>query len=109
MYGVCGEDNPHWKGGRCERPDGYIIVNVGKEHPMADAKGCVREHRLVMSQRIGRTLLPKEVVHHVDEVPGNNEVSNLWIFPDVASHKAWHNMLTHEQELTVYMPALSLA
>src|SRR3954470_12675013 len=45
-----------WKGGRTTHSGGYIRVNVGRKHPMADKAGWVLEHRLVMAQALGRML-----------------------------------------------------
>lgn len=47
------------------------------DHPNASKKGYIREHRFVMEQKIGRTLLANEVVHHLDRNTLNNDVHNL--------------------------------
>lgn len=54
---------------------------------MARKDGYVMEHRLVMARRIGRTLLRRETVHHLDHAPLNNEPMNLELWPDNRSHK----------------------
>ena len=46
-------------------------------HPMARAGKCIREHRLVAAQKLGRLLLPSEVVHHIDGDTTNNDPDNL--------------------------------
>lgn len=61
---------------------GYILQNgyrlvPAPEHPYADSKGYVREHRLVMEQKLGRSLEPHEVVHHKDGDKLNNDPENL--------------------------------
>ena len=52
---------------------------MGEDHPFADGKGYVMEHRLVTEDNIGRFLFPDEIVHHVDRNKRNNNISNLVI------------------------------
>ena len=59
--------------------NGYILVKK-PECPMSSAQGYVLEHRLVMSEVLGRPLIGDEYVHHrngnrADNAPGNLE---LW-------------------------------
>jgi hypothetical protein len=72
-------------------PKGYVKIWLGVGHPLAHADGYAYEHRLVMAEWIGRALAPEEVVHHVREDDlQDNARGNLWLFPDAASHRAWH-------------------
>ena len=82
-----GAGHPEWKGGRIEDKNGYILV-YSPGHPMARAprKKYVFEHRLVMSQKLGRLLLPNEVVHHIDGNRKNNHPDNLILFQTNADH-----------------------
>ena len=59
-------------------------------HPGADANGYVREHRLVMEEKLGRYLRPEEVVHHIDGDPANNAPENLRLFPNQTAHATYH-------------------
>jgi hypothetical protein len=72
-----GANNPNWKGGRPRLAAGYVRVNVGRDHPMADRVGYVLEHRYVMSQHLGRPLLDSEVVHHINQQRDDNRIENL--------------------------------
>ena len=72
------EENPNWRGGRSVNAQGYIKINVGTSHPMADKQGYAPEHRLVMAETLGRFLTPADgIVHHLDEDPQNNHPDNL--------------------------------
>lgn len=85
-----GDKNPAWKGGRIK--SGNYISLWMPSHPSADAKGYVKEHRVVMEQKIGRSLEPHEAVHHLDHNKYNNEPENLELttWRDHAlKHKAW--------------------
>lgn len=73
-----GEGNPNWKGGRTVTEGGYVLVKA-PEHPDADVRGYVYEHRLIAAQMLGRPLAPGERVRHRDGDPGNNHPSNLRI------------------------------
>lgn len=56
---------------------GYILRRV-KNHPFANKRGYVPEHRLIMERHLGRFLNPrKELVHHIDGNRSNNELTNL--------------------------------
>lgn len=84
---LSGERNPSWRGGR-------ILVGrywhlLRRDHPNATRNGYVAEHRLVMEEKLGRLLLPEEVVHHIDGDPQNNDPSNLQLFASNGVHLAF--------------------
>lgn len=84
---------------------GYVRVWVGGDHPEADSKGYAKEHRLVMAERLRRTLGKEERVHHVNGKLDDNRPENLWLFPTHGSHGAWHR-IQEGGELRTPMPAV---
>lgn len=47
-------------------------------------------HRVVAEQKLGRELLPGEVVHHIDGNKRNNTPENLMVFSSQKEHADWH-------------------
>jgi hypothetical protein len=75
-----------WKGG-VHYLKGYRYI-YNPDHPRATKAGFVSEHRLVYEAKIGRYLLPSEVVHHIDGNPLNNDPVNLQHFQTNGHHLA---------------------
>lgn len=71
-----GNKNPAWKGGRRHHSAGYIIV-YSPGHSNAWKQGYVFEHVLIMSNFLGRPLLPDETVHHKNGIKDDNRLKNL--------------------------------
>ncbi len=79
--------NVFYKSGRHVNKDGYCTVICPESHrSMANKNGRILEHRLVMSKKIGRNLLPHEVVDHIDGITLHNHPDNLRLFASNAEH-----------------------
>jgi hypothetical protein len=74
-----GTNNPKWRGGQTtERKTGRVLI-YSPNHPLPNWKNYVYRYRLVVEARIGRFLLPEEIVHHkngdcTDDSPDNLQV-----------------------------------
>lgn len=74
-----GQRHPRWKGGSIV-VGGYRYQWISPDHPfasMAQSQGYVMEHRLKMAERLGRSLLPTETVHHKNGDKMDNDDENL--------------------------------
>lgn len=79
-----GRYNGAWNGGR--RKSGDYVYIWCPDHPHATQAGCVLESRLVMELKLGRYLLPTEVVHH--KLGFDNTPENLKVYKSNGEHLA---------------------
>uniref|UniRef100_A0A6M3K672 Putative homing endonuclease n=1 Tax=viral metagenome TaxID=1070528 RepID=A0A6M3K672_9ZZZZ len=85
-----GKNHPQWKGGRYkDKTWGYIFVHK-PNHPFADKRGYIREHRLIIEKQIGRYLHRWEVAHHINSIRNDNRPENLKVMSK-SEHSHLHN------------------
>ena len=80
------EKSPAWNGGRYLNENGYYRIyrgNLKYEY----------EHKIVLSNHLGRKLLPTEKVHFIDLNKTNIDLSNLYLCMNKASHWRCHQSM----------------
>jgi hypothetical protein len=73
-----------WKGGRVKINNYFYVYSP--DHPYATKCKYVAEHRLIMEKYLGRYLIPKEDIHHINGNHTDNRIENLQLFPSRSTH-----------------------
>jgi hypothetical protein len=81
-----GENRWNWKGGREITRAGYMRIWLHED----GRRIRVLEHRHVMEQFLGRKLLKKESVHHINGNKLDNRIENLKVI-EKGEHTRLHN------------------
>lgn len=79
--------DPYHKG-HITTHNGYKMIPM-PDHPQADSKGYIREHRWVAEQKLGRLISEDEVVHHINGDKLDNRPENLEVML-AAEHVSHH-------------------
>lgn len=67
---------------------GYLYARTSPPHPRRNSKGLYPLHRVVAENKLGRLLLPGEVVHHINGDKNDNADGNLEVMQNDAHSKA---------------------
>jgi hypothetical protein len=74
-----GSKNSHWRGCRIITEHGYVKLQVGKDHPLADPNGYAYEHVIVWASA-GRAIPGAgEILHHRNDSKADNRLANLTV------------------------------
>lgn len=93
---LSGPKHYNWKGG-IKVSKGYVTV-LDRTNPLVNPKyPYSRQHRDVMESYLGRRLTKDEIVHHIDENPLNNDLSNLEVMTR-AEHAKHHHEGNHRRD-----------
>lgn len=86
-------------------PQGYVYARR-TGHPNANKNGWMHEHRAVMSDHIGRPLLPLENVHHINGHRDDNRIENLelWTRSQPSGQRVSDKILWAVEFLQQYAP-----
>lgn len=81
--------------------EGYVIVKITPSSPYysmchmkRDSFGYILEHRLIMSQHLGRCLTSDEHIHHINDIRDDNNLTNLQL-TSRGEHKTLHTGQTY--------------
>jgi hypothetical protein len=96
-----------WKPPRSKKPGKNGYIRIFLPGTLGTSKsGQIAEHRLVMSEHIGRPLLSDERVHHKNGVRHDNRIENLelWTKSHPSGQRVDDIIIWAKEILTLYVP-----
>ena|ERR1035437_2487737 len=78
---------------------GYMYARTDPIHPKANSNGLYPLHRVIVENKLGRSLDRKEDVHHIDGNKDNNTPDNL-----ISISNSQHTRLHHKKVLYISYP-----
>lgn len=106
---VCG--GLHNPGRGCRQPiqsSGYTLLFYPR-HPAADARGYVKQHRLVVEESLGRYLSGAERVHHINHDRSDNRLGNLKVVTGREHARAHKAITTGDQARELFKQGVKQA
>jgi HNH endonuclease len=115
---ICPERNLEkvvWKDQKCNgckteptrriKRSGYIML-LNRDHHRSQQNGYVYEHIIVMEDKIGRRLIARENVHHINGIKDDNRPENLelWSTSQPAGQRVSDKVEWAEEILKLYDP-----
>lgn len=85
---LIGSKNSSWKGGKTRHSKGYVLIR-NPTHHRSTKNGYVMEHVLVLEKKLGRSLKPNEIVHHINHKKTDNHPANLQVMTR-SQHQRFH-------------------
>ena len=90
-YNNWNQSDRHWRYRGHKKSNGYEML-VSPHSPLANCRGYAPEHRLIMERKLGRGLVPNEIVHHIDLDKTNNSPDNLVVLNN-GEHANYHRQI----------------
>lgn len=92
-----------WNDGRLATKQGYVLIRVGRRHPLADPNGYVRESLLVWVSAGNPPPKENELLHHKDENKDDDRIENLEL-KTKSGHNTHHNKKKKRDSLGRFLP-----
>ena len=86
-----GKNSGNFNGYKTKTKEGYIRC-YRPEHPYANSRGYVNEHRLIVEEHLGVILSKEFAVHHINGKKDDNRIENLAVMT-VGAHSALHGRM----------------